>query len=58
MGHQYVTGISRSAHKPHNMKSAQITELFVKAGWIGELRERPRFIRPVPFFDKGPGVGR
>ena len=54
MGHQYVSR-SKAANKPHNVKSEELTALFIKAGWIGQLRERPRFIRAVPFFDKGPG---
>jgi len=32
MGHQYVNGKSRAAHKPHNMKGEDITELFVRVG--------------------------
>lgn len=58
MGHQYVSGKSRSAHKPHSTKSEEITELFIKAGWIGRRRKRLPVLKAVPFFDKGPGLGR
>jgi len=55
MGHQYVNGKSRAAHKPHNMKGEDITELFVRVGWIGQRRHRLPQLKAVPFFDKGRG---
>jgi len=54
MGHQYVSR-SKAANKPHNVKSEELTALFIKAGWIGQLRVPHPAIRLVPFFDKGPG---
>ena len=59
MGHQYVSR-SKAANRPHTASSEELTELFIKAGWIGRLRTPRRNIKLVPFFDIGPGpdVGR
>ena len=54
----YVSNRSRSQIKPHSTKSAEITRLFVAVGWIGQRRARLPYVRSVPVFDKGPGIGR
>lgn len=60
MAHQYVYGVSRSAHKPHSMPAAEIRLLFIAVGWVGERKIQPPTLKAVPFFDTGPGpdVGR
>jgi hypothetical protein len=59
MGHQYVSR-SKAANKPHNIKSEELTALFIKVGWIGKVRVPHHFLKVVPFFDIGPGpdIGR
>ena len=60
MAHQYVYGVSRASHKPHNMPADEIRRLFIAVGWIGERKTKPILLRAVPFFDTGPGpdIGR
>jgi len=58
MGHQYVSGNSRSPFKPHSIKSEEITALFVAVGWVGQRRVAVKFLKIAPLFDKGPGLGR
>ena len=38
----------------------EVTALYIKAGWIGELRVPHPILKLIPFFDRGPGpdVGR
>ena len=60
MAHQYVYGVSRASHKPHNMPAAEIRLLFIAVGWIGERKILPARLKLAPFFDVGPGpdIGR
>jgi len=58
MGHQYVNGQKGQTKGFCSVK--EIRALYIRAGWLGELRVPPPTIRLVPFFDIGPGpdVGR
>lgn len=52
-------GQSIRGKKPHSaLNTIEIRDLFVGAGWLGRPRERPALIRAVPYFDRGPGIGR
>lgn len=53
MGHNYVNGQKGQTRGFCTVK--QIHDLYVKVGWIGELRVPHPTLRLVPFFDTGPG---
>ncbi len=55
--HNYVSR-SKGAPKAHNIPSEEVTALFIAAGWIGQRRVPHKLMRLVPFYDRGPGVGR
>jgi hypothetical protein len=57
MTNNYVSGAKQSA-KMSTLKPEEVSELFIQVGWIGRRRKPGPLMRLVPFFDKGPGVGR
>ncbi len=57
MSNNYVSG-AKGSTKPNTLKAEEISELYVKVGWIGKRRVPHPALRIVPFFDKGPGIGR
>jgi hypothetical protein len=55
MANNYVSA-TKQGSKLSTLKPDEIQVLFIRVGWIGELREKPPAVRLAPFFDKGPGL--
>ncbi len=56
-GH-YVHSETRAPNRPHRITHAEINEAFLKWGIIGKRRKINPVVRLMPYFDKGPGLGR
>lgn len=55
--HNYVSR-SKGSGKLPTATAEEITELYIQVGWLGRRRQINPILRLVPFFDRGPGIGR
>ena len=47
----------RIYRRHNNLTQEELNELFIKARWIGKLRERPVYIKSILRDERGPGFG-
>jgi hypothetical protein len=46
---------AKTVGRPHSVKTEEITELFIRWGIIGQLRQINPVVKLMPYFDRGPG---